>query len=341
MVLVAMLHHREDPEKVKRAYAFAAVAKAEGIDFFYFSPGKVNMEKQSILGRVYESGKWKKRDFPFPDVIYNASAPMTAKTEGIVDYLYERIPITSHPIGDKLSVYKRILKAKEFAPYLIPSTPLKEMLTLMENIECYSKVIIKPETGNQGGGILFIEKSGKEYKVNEKGIITEMSNSKLVELIEGKIAEEDYLVQPFITCKTKSGHVFDFRLHVQKNGRGEWVITAIYPRIGKLGSVTSNMGSGGYTAYTENFLQSEFDEKWFDVYQRLKMFALTFPKHFDTLYENRSFDELGIDVGIDEDLKLWLFEVNWRPGSPMIFNIELDVVKNTLHYAKYLASVSK
>ncbi|PEP84721.1 YheC/YheD family protein, partial [Bacillus pseudomycoides] len=51
--------------------------------------------------------------------------------------------------------------------------------------------------------------------------------------------------------------------------------------------------------------------------------------------------ELGIDVGIDEDQKLWLFEVNWRPGAPSIFNLELDVVRNTIHYARYLANKNK
>ncbi|MEH7053025.1 YheC/YheD family protein, partial [Bacillus pseudomycoides] len=50
---------------------------------------------------------------------------------------------------------------------------------------------------------------------------------------------------------------------------------------------------------------------------------------------------LGIDVGIDEDQKLWLFEVNWRPGAPSIFNLELDVVRNTIHYARYLANKNK
>ena len=44
MTIIGMLHHREDPNNVKKAYAYAAVAKAEGVDFFYFTPGKVNIE---------------------------------------------------------------------------------------------------------------------------------------------------------------------------------------------------------------------------------------------------------------------------------------------------------
>lgn len=42
MTLIGMLHHRADPNNVRKAYAYAAVAKAEGVNFFYFTPGKVN-----------------------------------------------------------------------------------------------------------------------------------------------------------------------------------------------------------------------------------------------------------------------------------------------------------
>ena len=48
-------------------------------------------------------------------------------------------------------------------------------------------------------------------------------------------------------------------------------------------------------------------------------------------------DEIGVDVGMDEQRKLWIYEVNWRPGCPPAFYLELDVVKNTIRYAMYLA----
>lgn len=34
MTIIGMLHHRKDPNDVKKAYTYAAVAKAEGVDFF-------------------------------------------------------------------------------------------------------------------------------------------------------------------------------------------------------------------------------------------------------------------------------------------------------------------
>jgi hypothetical protein len=341
MTLIGMLHHRTEPQKVNKAYAYSVVARAEGVEFFYFTPGNVDIKNQTIIGKYYENGVWINKEYPFPDVIYNASYPLSEKAERIVDYLSERIPFTSHSVGDKLSVYKRIEKGKNFKQYLIPTLELTNVKELLDMINLYTKVIMKPVSGHQGGGILFIEKEDDEtFKVNDAGKISIHKKQELLDLALLKIQEQEYLVQRFISSKIKSGHVYDFRLHVQKNGEGRWVITCIYPRIGPLGSITSNLGSGGYTAFLDSFLQKEFNGDWFNIKRTLEHFSLSFSTHFDSLY-NVSFDELGIDVGIDENQKLWLYEVNWRPGPPVIFNRELDVAINTIHYAKYLAINNK
>lgn len=342
MTLIGMLHHRAEPEKVKKAYAYAVVAKAEGVDFFYFTPGKVDIKNEKILGKYYEDGKWIEKEYPFPDAIYNASFPLTDKAELIVDYLSERIPFTSHSIGNKSDVQNRIKKGKDFKHYLIPTVQLTKEKDLLDMIELHEQVIIKPVSGSRGSGILFIEKeNANTFIINDSGKTTICSEQDLIDLVLLKIEEEEYIVQKFISSKIKSGQVLDFRLHVQKNGDGEWVTTSIYPRIGALGSITSNLGNGGFTAFPDPFLQIEFDNEWFNVKKTLEYFSVSFATHFDSLYDEYYLDELGIDVGMDENQRIWLFEVNWRPGIPVIFNGELDVARNTIKYAKFLANNNK
>jgi hypothetical protein len=165
MILIVMLHHRAEPEKVKKAYAYSVVAKAEGVEFFYFTPGKVDIENQKIIGKYYENGVWVDKEYPFPDVIYNASYPLIEKAEETVVYLSERIPFTSHSIGDKLSVYNRIKEREDFKQYLIPTLELTNVENLLEMINLYPKIIMKPISGHQGEGILFIEKEDDEFKI--------------------------------------------------------------------------------------------------------------------------------------------------------------------------------
>ncbi|HFJ9466736.1 YheC/YheD family protein [Bacillus thuringiensis] len=342
MTTIGMLHHRENPIKVKKAYTYAAVAKAEGVHFFYFTLGKVNIENQKILGKIYQDGEWIEKELSFPDVIYNASPHVSDKTQQIYEHLYDRIPFTSHSIGDKLSVYNRIKRAQEFKQYLIPFYDLTDVKKFFHMINRYEQVMIKPISGHQGRGIVFIEQYGeKDYQINEAGQVSFIDKRQLKNFISNKIIEQDYIVQRFISCKMKSGHVYDFRLHVQRNGEGKWVITSIFPRIGPLGSMVSNMASGGYSTYLDVFLKKEFDDNWYNIQRYLERFALIFSNYLNSLYDDVLFDELGIDVGIDKNQKLWLFEVNWRPGVPNIFNLELDVAKNTIHYARYLANEQK
>ena len=105
------------------------------------------------------------------------------KLRQIFDYLSDRIPFTSHSIGDKLSVYNRIKQAKEFKQYLIPFYELTDVQMFFDMIKRYEKVIIKPLSGHQGGGIIFIEKDGTEhYKMNDAGVISSINEKQLLEL---------------------------------------------------------------------------------------------------------------------------------------------------------------
>lgn len=338
MTLIGMFHFREDPRSVIKAYAYAAAAKMEGVPFFYFTSQNVIKEKKRIRGKIYENGEWIEKEFPFPDVIYNASAPPDDDAEEMYDFLYERIPFTSHSIGNKLRVYHRIQKGKTFADYLIPTIEAKDFSSLSHAISQYGKILLKPKYGHQGKGIVTIEKQSiRWYRLFEGDRSSSFRKKKLMKWFAELTENDEYIVQPFISCRLKSGNVYDLRLHVQKNGEGEWVITSIYPRIGPIGSIISNIGSGGYTGYLDDILKKEFPDCWREVKERLERFALDFAHHFESLYKDVLFDELGIDIGLDDQQKMWLFEVNWRPGEPILFNCELDVARNTILYAKYLA----
>lgn len=342
MTLIGMLHHRKDPSKVKKTYAFAAVAKAEGAEFFYFSPKTVDFSNKSIKGQVFENGSWVNRTMPFPDVIYNAGDPnKLAKSEKVIQKLKKIIPFTTNSIGNKWSVYERLKKGKDFSHYLIPSEKISgNTVKFFQFLSSYEKIVFKPYNGRKGKGIYFISMKNKKFLVTKDSYSSYYSHSQLKELIEEKLSEETYIMQPYITSVTKSGQVYDFRLHVQKNGDGEWVITAIYPRIAPKGSIIPNINNGGFTNYLEPFLKQEFNEEALNMKGKLEHFSLSLARHLDELQKRlyeEVIDEIGIDIGLDENKKIWIYEVNWLPGCPPTFYLEMDVVINSIRYAMYLA----
>ncbi|MCM3743092.1 YheC/YheD family protein [Sporosarcina luteola] len=345
MTIIGMLHHRKNPDTVMKAYAFAAVAEAEGAKFFYFSPGEVNFLNRTIKGQVYEKGEWKSKVMPFPDVIYNAGSPeKLSKSKEIIEKLKKVIPFTTYSIGNKWSVNRRLKEAKDFASYLIPTEVVKNADHFFKFLSAFEKVVFKPIDGRKGKGIFFIVQEKGQFVVKGEGTDRIYEKSQLNGFLKQKLAKETFIVQPYIQSVTKSGQVFDFRLHVQKNGNGEWVITTIYPRIAPQGSIIANINSGGYTNYLDPFLEHEFKEDAFNIRKKLEFFSLSLAKHLDELQMEKFgevIDEIGVDVGMDDQLKLWIYEVNWRPGCPPAFYLELDVVKNTIKYAMYVAKNQK
>ncbi len=337
-----MLHHRKHPDSVIKAYAYGAIAKAEGTEMVYFSPSGVDFKTKTITGYMYNDGKWEEVTTPFPHVIYNTGSPeKLAKSSDIINKLKKKIPFTTHSIGNKMAVYHRLKEAGELKQYLIPSEVLKGTRHFFSFLDSYRKIVFKPVNGRKGQSIVFIERVGNDFRVLIDTIEEQLSYDELRSFIEEHLRQEDFLVQPYINCRTKGGNVYDFRLHVQKNGEGNWVITSVYPRIGALGTIVSNINNGGSMNYLVPFLKQEFGDDYFNIKRYLEHFSLVLAHHMDDLQQehySESIDELGIDVALDDIGKIWIYEVNWRPGCPPTFYLEMDVVKNTIQYCIYLAN---
>ena len=330
---IGMLHHYEHPSNVKKAYPFAAVAKMEQIPFVYFSFGGIDFENGMVNGWVYEGGGWKGETVKIPNVIINSCNPKNQEQREVINKLkLQSVAFTSHPVGSKLKVYKKISNGEQFADYIIPSVQISHPDEIFPFLQEHPRAVFKPLSGNQGKQVYFIQHIEQLYKIIDGSSINTFSRKDIWLFINRHLKEKRYLLQPYIECKTKSGFSYDFRLHVQKNGSGEWEINLIYPRISGSGKLISNISSGGYRGELEPFLKEEFGESAIDVKEKLEEFALSFPAHFDTLYEY-SFDELGIDLGVDENQKFWVFEVNWRPGCK---HREFEVAKRLIPYCRYL-----
>jgi UDP-N-acetylmuramoyl-tripeptide--D-alanyl-D-alanine ligase len=225
-----------------------------------------------------------------------------------------------------MTVFNNLMRYKEFAGYLIPSETVRSGQHLSALLAKYSDIVLKPSSGHQGRNV---------YRLREGGEIT----APVLNLIEA----EEMIAQRYINCRTKSGDPYDLRLHVQKGRAGEWICAYIYPRISPSGNIVCNIKQGGYTTGLEDFLVREFGPGHIDMRKYLEVFSLQLAGHLDEIQRElygEELDELGIDVGLDEEGKLYIYEVNWRPGHPPYANANLGIIKNTVRYAMYLAESS-
>ncbi|MFB5190137.1 YheC/YheD family endospore coat-associated protein [Alicyclobacillus fastidiosus] len=334
---IGYLHIRRDPLKIRKVYAFQAVAQLEGAELFYFSPRRIHLETKTIDGLVYEGGRYRERTMPFPDVIYNDSYPRSRGGARLVDALFEVIPRTSHSVGDKMSVYRRIQEGKAYAHYLIPSRSVQVAKDVVEYANEHRRIVLKPVVGHQGKGIVCVHRQQDgRYLLISDGESTVHSASQLAREVDKRLAGSEHLMQPFIVSKTRDGVTYDFRVHVQKDRHGRWTPTAVYPRLAGRHGPIPNLSSGGQTMIPNMFFEHEFGDDSSQMRRTLEQFGVGLAEHLEVV-SGQAYDELGIDVGLDERNRIWLFEVNWRPGPPPIWYLELDVARNAIGYAMYLA----
>jgi UDP-N-acetylmuramoyl-tripeptide--D-alanyl-D-alanine ligase len=337
-MLIGYMHYRKQPFGLGRAYAFAAVAKAEGAQLLYFSPGAV--DGNYIGGYVYDNGQWVKTRSRYPDVIYNTAGFSREKQLAAADKLQREIPFTSYSIGDKMTVFRNLVKYKKFADYVLPSEEIKSAEHFFFLLDKYSQIVFKPSSGHQGIDVYHIRRKGGLFAVLEGTQEKTLTAGEIAKFVMDKTKQNEYIVQPYIDCRTKSGESYDFRLHVQKGKAGQWVPPAIFPRISQKGAIVCNISRGGHTCDIDEFLEREFGAEAISIKKCLEIFSMQLAAHLDEIQKelyNEELDELGIDVGMDKNKGIYIYEVNWRPGHPPFIKVDLSVIKNTVHYAMFLA----
>ena len=331
-VTIGMLRQFSKPNQLVLAAAHAA--KMIDCNFFFFHPTDVNFESRKIMGLFYEDGEWVRRETEFPDVVDNS--PSRREYRETFNRLSKEVPFTMRRIGNKDVVNNRIKQDAVFAKYIIPSNKITSVEDILAFLKEYDAIVVKPAGGNRGKGIHFIAKTEEGFILNVDSVTKEIKREEMQDHL-APLIKRSMIVQPFIQSVTKEGLPFDIRLHVRRGMEGKWKTVKIYPRIGNGDGIVSNLSQGGSIGRIRPFLKHQFGEKWLTIWKELNELASAFPNYFQKSYDE-PLDALGLDIGIDSDGRLWLFEVNSFPGSTMF---ELEAQQVAMQYAKHLALIHK
>jgi hypothetical protein len=300
-----------------------------------FALDKVDRISRHIEGYCYNPTKkcWQKGIFPYPSSIYRTIGLDPEWKNHFLSIIGDKM-FNSRFFG-KWEMYRWFSKDPDINQY-IPYTKLYHSPgDIFEMLERFPKIYIKPVMGLQGRGIVRISMENKllvfeyhEGRVNH--IITFEDSNQANEYIEKYFHHGRYLIQQAIDLLEYKGRLIDFRCVVQKNQSNAWVCQAIIGRLGVKDSVVSNVSSGG-TAFTiENILSKTFEaseENITELKQRIMAFAITVCNKLDEYGINCG--TLGLDIGMDQQGRLWLIEINNRNPDP---GIALDIPDTQLYY---------
>lgn len=136
----------------------------------------------------------------------------------------------------------------------------------------------------------------------------------------------------FTITLTKSEEPFDCRIRLEKNGSGKWTVAIYLIRIGSNQKVVSNVAQGGSVSGLKPFLEANYGEKAEDIRDSIESLAKSLPNKIEKKF-NTNLTSLGIDIGIDLDGKLYLFEIETGPGFEFALG-EIALMKS--EYYKYI-----
>ena len=158
---------------------------------------------------------------------------------------------------------------------------------------------------------------------------------------DGWKRQDRFLVQQWINLAGNDGRPCDIRVHLHKDGTGQWRLGGMGVREAAAGKITSNVHSGGKVHEVIPYLSHRFgEEKASAMAQQCERLAFVGAEHLEQT-KNERLNELGFDFGIDVEGRIWLIEVNIKPGRHTIRTLygaagAKRCLQAQIDYARYL-----
>ncbi|WP_026691178.1 YheC/YheD family protein [Alteribacter aurantiacus] len=286
--------------------------------FIVFKPKTMNWDTKTVEGYVYHAnqGKWIHTTVPFPEVIYRRGARFR---EDVVQR-YRKLGGTifnSKPLF-KGEVDQLLLKQHLAKENIIDFRPVTSEEDVFEMLDEHHEVVMKPRVGGKGRRILFISKVSPEAfevydysksKTAGKLLLTLQQLSHL--LTQKKVIRGRYIVQKKLRLREHNGSPYDIRVHMQKNNN-DWVCNGIECRVASSGEYVTNLAKDGIALPLRKVLEGSRKERK-KAKRAIIAFAKTMANALDQAFSNECFADIGMDIAMDEEGKLWFIEANGLP----------------------------
>lgn len=291
--------------------------KENGGFFYVFS-----FEQFPQQGFYYENEKWTLHDLPLPDVVYNRIHSRRLEKANAFQAFRNRleqynIPIFNDRFLSKWEVYEQLIQEKQLNTF-IPETNIFTEEILAEFLQKYNTVFIKPVHGSQGRNIIKITKEDDNHFHIQSTASNKTEINGYEALVEHlKIAQGSRIsiIQQGIPLLTIDECNVDFRALCHKNLHDHWNTTSLVARISQKDEFVSNIARGGTVKKPLQALISCMKMKLAqEIIAQIKELAIE-TSTMISRYSPGITGELGIDIGVTSEGKLWLIEVNSKPSK--------------------------
>ncbi|MFC7442569.1 YheC/YheD family protein [Laceyella putida] len=215
-------------------------------------------------------------------------------------------------------------------PHMLPLT--KTNLSSM--LQKYHFVYLKPDNSCQGKGLFRVDRySPHLFSLRSRDDVRPRHYHSLRRLYKNFLKHKmprRYLIQRGIRSQTPSGQMVDIRVHLARI-HGKWVTAGIVGRVAPLHRIATNAYSGGKSVHVYPLLTKKLG------YNRKKAFhtmaqMIALSRRAVSVISPRypRWAEYGLDIGIDANGHLWIYEINIKPGGLVFKNLSAKAYKRIL-----------
>jgi hypothetical protein len=322
---------------------------------FIFGEQHIDWDRGLIKGFFYHENGWEIHEVPFPNVIYDRLPNRRTENNSILRKVKERlqndylIPWYNPGFFNKLDVFNGLVQDRTVREYLPETQAFSSVLQVRELLSRHSHIYLKPINGSLGLGIhqiIYDEQDAAYYcRYSDSDGVNRLRKfatlDGLFNTVFGGKRLNSMLVQQGISLIKNEQRKIDFRVHTNKDDKGFWKVTAIAAKIAGPGSVTTHLKNGGVIKTPEEIFPPAESR---DLCKTLSEAALLLSRSLEKNMEG-IIGEIGFDLGVDRDGKVWLFEANSKPGRsifshPELKGFDLLTRKLSIAFAIYLTEQS-
>lgn len=287
-------------------------------------------------GKIYEM----QGVFPLPKVIYlqcHVEPKIIRKIELLTGY-----KVFNSFIFDKWECWEILRKDDALSTYLPYTQKLEHQTNLQHLLSVHKDIFLKPVDHRHGHGsrgifrVKWKEENILEVTYREKEGVERNSfesYEKFQDWISPKLSKT-YIIQQSVQTITWYQKATDIRLNMNKNSQGQWEVSLLLLRVA---SNDSHITQKVLTAQPIKNLTKMFpSNKKIDKVKIEETLVNIGFKICNSLEKHgHHMADLGIDLGIDENGYVWIFEVNSLP-HPLKGVLDHSLTR-PIEYSAYLA----
>lgn len=204
---------------------------------------------------------------------------------------------------------------------VLPDTRYFEENALWEMLDKYKQVMLKPNFGCQGLGIIQVtamDNEEIELHIGHQKVVLQGKESAYEYLKQNHLKKRNprYIIQRKIPLAQINLHPFDIRVMVQrKRDSSEWTITGKLAKVAASHFVVTNVAQAVLTVEEAIERSSLNNKQKNDIVSEMERISLLVVQELAKSYPDRR--TYGLDIGIDQAGKIWVIEANLNPAIAM------------------------